>query len=72
VVVCTPDGMDTEPACCDCYVDRRLYAVGLGYVSEHKYHPSYDQGPPAENEWDDWEAVFDWHPVGVAPGRYFG
>jgi hypothetical protein len=72
VVVCTPDGQGIEPACYDCYVDRRLYAVDLGYASEHKFHPSYDQGPPAEHEWEEWEDFFLWHPRGVAHRRYFG
>jgi hypothetical protein len=69
VVVCTPDGQETELACCDCYVNRRLYAVGLGYATKQKCRPSYDQGEPEEDEWEDF---FFWRPRGVAPRRHSG
>ncbi len=64
--VCSPDGLDLEPACCDCHFDRGLHAWGRQMVDKH-YQESHPQGARADEAWYlEWA---DGIPVRLPPER---
>ena len=49
--VCTPDGTEVEPVCCDCYFARGLFVWGRQHISEQRYHEGHPQGRAADEAW---------------------